>query len=124
MDGDRRSAAVGTLRRRAPPLHPDARHRSDERLGIRVLRRVEHRLRRPLLHNAAVAQNDDVVGDLAHDGEVVTDEEIAEAQLLSQVHEEVQRSEEHTSALQLLMRISYAVCCLKEDNNWPRQDML
>src|SRR3546814_9594154 len=113
MDGERRSAAVGTLRRRAPPLHPDARHRSDERLGIRVLRRVEHRLRRPLLHNAAVAQNDDVVGDLAHDGEVVTDEEIAEAQLLSQVHDEVQhlrlRSDEHTSELQSLMRPTYAV---------------
>src|SRR3546814_7252392 len=106
MDGDRRSAAVGTLRRRAPPLHPDARHRSDERLGIRVLRRVEHRLRRPLLHNAAVAQNDDVVGDLAHDGEVVTDEEI--------------RSEEHTYELQSLMRISYAVFCLKKKKTTNR----
>src|SRR3546814_10894009 len=29
----------------------------------------------------------------------------------------VQRSEEHTSALQSLMRISYAVFCLKNTNN-------
>src|SRR3546814_3892198 len=28
----------------------------------------------------------------------------------------VQRSEEHTSELQSLMRISYAVCCLKKKN--------
>src|SRR3546814_6412049 len=28
-----------------------------------------------------------------------------------------QRSEEHTSELQSLMRISYAVCCLKKTNN-------
>src|SRR3546814_4557284 len=30
---------------------------------------------------------------------------------------ETQRSEEHTSALQSLMRISYAVLCLKKENN-------
>src|SRR3546814_10605390 len=29
------------------------------------------------------------------------------------------RSEEHTSELQSLMRISYAVFCLKKKNNWP-----
>src|SRR3546814_6608498 len=31
----------------------------------------------------------------------------------------VQRSEEHTSELQSLMRISYAVFCLKKKNNTP-----
>src|SRR3546814_3355171 len=31
--------------------------------------------------------------------------------------EEMQRSEEHTSELQSLMRISYAVFCLKKTNN-------
>src|SRR3546814_5763532 len=30
------------------------------------------------------------------------------------------RSEEHTSELQSLMRISYAVCCLKKKNTIPR----
>src|SRR3546814_1869227 len=29
----------------------------------------------------------------------------------------IERSEEHTSELQSLMRISYAVCCLKKNNN-------
>src|SRR3546814_1058076 len=33
------------------------------------------------------------------------------------------RSEEHTSALQSLMRISYAVFCLNKKNNEPRIDI-
>src|SRR3546814_3669205 len=32
--------------------------------------------------------------------------------------EDVARSEEHTSELQSLMRISYAVFCLKKTNDW------
>src|SRR3546814_2874108 len=38
-------------------------------------------------------------------------------QLSGQVQQ--QRSEEHTSELQSLMRLSYAVCCLKKKNNTP-----
>src|SRR3546814_2274270 len=34
---------------------------------------------------------------------------------------EVARSEEHTSELQSLMRISYAVFCLKKNNKTPQQ---
>src|SRR3546814_3884462 len=37
--------------------------------------------------------------------------------LLALLIEEVHRSEEHTSELQSLMRISYAVFCLKKKNN-------
>src|SRR3546814_17265244 len=88
MDGDRRSAAVGTLRSRTPPLHPDARHRSDERLGIRLMRRVQHRLRPPLLPHAPVAQNDDVAVALPHQAAAVTDEATAGAHLLLQATEE------------------------------------
>src|SRR3546814_8857019 len=33
------------------------------------------------------------------------------------------RSEEHTSELQSLMRISYAVFCLKKKNNYPNYDI-
>src|SRR3546814_2439649 len=33
------------------------------------------------------------------------------------IHQELSRSEEHTSELQSLMRISYAVFCLKKKNN-------
>src|SRR3546814_3321574 len=36
------------------------------------------------------------------------------------VHKIHLRSEEHTSELQSLMRISYAVFCLKQKNNKPR----
>src|SRR3546814_10845530 len=35
--------------------------------------------------------------------------------------ERAARSEEHTSELQSLMRISYAVCCLKKNNNTPNK---
>src|SRR3546814_7438835 len=35
-------------------------------------------------------------------------------------HEQGQRSEEHTSELQSLMRISYAVFCLKKTKQTPR----
>src|SRR3546814_5957388 len=52
------------------------------------------------------------------------DEEIAELQAADKVADELAalkaaqgRSEEHTSELQSLMRISYAVFCLKKKNN-------
>src|SRR3546814_9523512 len=37
--------------------------------------------------------------------------------LLNRILERMERSEEHTSELQSLMRISYAVFCLKKKNN-------
>src|SRR3546814_9725137 len=40
-------------------------------------------------------------------------------QVLGEVHDFVIRSEEHTSELQSLMRISYAVFCLKKKNKSP-----
>src|SRR3546814_6920320 len=40
-----------------------------------------------------------------------------EAEAQSQKHDGVGRSEEHTSELQSLMRISYAVFCLKKKKN-------
>src|SRR3546814_4106621 len=41
----------------------------------------------------------------------------APAQLSASVLAFIERSEEHTSELQSLMRISYAVFCLKKNNN-------
>src|SRR3546814_3630874 len=41
----------------------------------------------------------------------------ATAEAISGIFTEVVRSEEHTSELQSLMRISYAVFCLKKKNN-------
>ena len=43
----------------------------EERLRVRVFRRLEHRLGRPPLADFAVAHHDDVVGDLADDGQVM-----------------------------------------------------
>src|SRR3546814_5577897 len=46
----------------------------------------------------------------------------AEIGLDSQVEYKILRSEEHTSELQSLMRISYAVFCLKQTNNIHRNE--
>src|SRR3546814_2783240 len=48
--------------------------------------------------------------------------EIAEAAGAVVRTERMQRSEEHTSELQSLMRISYAVFCLKKKKNKQRQE--
>src|SRR3546814_2135218 len=50
-------------------------------------------------------------------GEVEDGEEFPE---LPQVESRLERSEEHTSELQSLMRISYAVFCLKKKKNTSR----
>src|SRR3546814_1251739 len=41
------------------------------------------------------------------------------AKLIGSDEDRIVRSEEHTSELQSLMRISYAVFCLKKKNNQP-----
>src|SRR3546814_3502809 len=57
-------------------------------------------------------------GELRHDGAQVADQRhIARAVLAERFRIEFDRSEEHTSELQSLMRISYAVFCLKNKNN-------
>src|SRR3546814_6756950 len=45
------------------------------------------------------------------------------AQISSNEAERTPRSEEHTSELQSLMRISYAVFCLKQHNKINKQDI-
>src|SRR3546814_3129861 len=54
----------------------------------------------------------DIYGQVARTGEAVRFEDAAEA--LGGYWYDVYRSEEHTSELQSLMRISYAVFCLKK----------
>src|SRR3546814_6778637 len=63
-----------------------------------------------------------------HDRGVVAAAELAAdfgqragGELLGEVHGDLARSEEHTSELQSLMRISYAVFCLKKKNKKKRQ---
>src|SRR3546814_6895920 len=66
------------------------------------------------LDSKAVAQGiDDAIGKKE---QKLTDEELMEAFSYLQTRAE-ERSEEHTSELQSLMRISYAVFCLKKKKN-------
>jgi hypothetical protein len=51
-------------------------------------RRSENLLRRSLLHDAAVTHDEDAVGDLADDGEVMRDEEHGETMLAAEAFEQ------------------------------------
>src|SRR3546814_2644934 len=64
---------------------------------------------------------DDILGVM--DRLIATDEEIAAAQEQQNIEALFKdRSEEHTSELQSLMRISYAVFCLKKKKNKNTQE--
>src|SRR3546814_6445362 len=75
--------------------------------------------------DAVLAQ--DVRDLVAFDGVVEGGDLVTE--LLGHIHDDghlvgAVRSEEHTSELQSLMRISYAVFCLKKKNNKPERKIL
>ena len=61
--------------------------RAEELARVVVLRCGEDLMRRSLLHDAAVAHDEDAVGNLADDGEVVRDEEHGEAVLAVETFE-------------------------------------
>src|SRR3546814_8441915 len=69
------------------------------------------RLRAPAILSGVETQ--DAADDQHRDGEIGIP---AESQLVQEI---VHRSEEHTSELQSLMRISYAVFCLKKKKPTP-----
>src|SRR3546814_10172931 len=60
---------------------------------------------------AAIARGDEPLGAPRHLGDIVVPE------MFEECVERRHRSEEHTSELQSLMRISYAVFCLKKKTN-------
>src|SRR3546814_10282767 len=62
----------------------------------------------------AVLRIDDVLGDVAAVELLLVDELLLDA-LLTHPLQDARRSEEHTSELQSLMRISYAFFCLKKN---------
>ena len=66
---------------RSPLAAVDRRHGREQRLGVRVMRAVEHDVRRAELHQPAEVEHGDPVGDVAHDAEVVGDEEVRDALL-------------------------------------------
>src|SRR3546814_6251171 len=57
------------------------------------------------------------LSQLSHDDSRLHDAVKAGSETLDEVKSLTERSEEHTSELQSLMRISYAVFCLKKKNN-------
>jgi hypothetical protein len=82
----RKSSITG--RRFGAPV--EARAAGEQRLGVRMLRVLEDLAHRALLLDHAVLHHDDVVRDLAHDAEVVGDEEHRHVVLLLQLREQVE----------------------------------
>src|SRR3546814_1346875 len=72
--------------------------------AIEIVKRAIETLGAPIYVRHEVVHNRYVVDDLKQRGAIFVEE----------LHEVPDRSEEHTSELQSLMRISYAVFCLKK----------
>src|SRR3546814_14174167 len=93
-------------------------------LGVRVRVLLEgRRLLRVVLEHLSGLVGLGARGQFLQPGAQVVGVVLGEAdarvvvQVVEQVEQRVVRSEEHTSELQSLMRISYAVFCLKKKNN-------
>jgi len=69
----------------APP-----RNRRQQRLGVRVHRRVEHRLGRAGLDEFAEIHHGDAVTDVLDDREVVADEQVRQPEVLLEVSQQVE----------------------------------
>ena len=80
MDADALAAVGRTQRRR----------RADQRLRVRVQRPREDAALVPVFHRAAQVHHHHLVGHMLHHRQVVGDEHVAGAELLLQVHEQVE----------------------------------
>ncbi len=76
-------------RQRQRDIGVDLGDRGDEGRRIRMARRAEHALGRPLLDDPAEIHHRDPVAEPAHDGEIVRDEDQRQADSFFQVEEEV-----------------------------------
>ena len=93
-------AAGGRVERRGQlPRQHDAvalarrvrvRRGREKRLGIGVLRIIKDRITRASLNRAAEIHHDHFIGDVAHHGQVMADEQISEVVLLLKVGQQVQ----------------------------------
>src|SRR3546814_20900717 len=92
----------------------------------RAERRRQRRRHRPPVHQIAAVPDDDAgIGIEGREGDVIIvavahDAGIGMIAGENGIEEGAVRSEEHTSELQSLMRISYAVFCLKTKNTTIR----
>src|SRR5688572_1905549 len=68
----------------------ETRHLLEQRLGIRVVRPREDLLGARRFDDAAKVHDDHPVGEMLHHAEVVADEEVGEAEIAAQLHEEIE----------------------------------
>src|SRR3546814_7243319 len=95
--------------------HPVARDLGSSHLGFREVAAVQHLRRQELAHR-------DLVGGAVPGAEERDAGMLVGRQLDPPAFDRVPRSEEHTSELQSLMRISYAVFCLTKKNKEDRSN--
>src|SRR3546814_8979371 len=101
---------------------PPRSTRTDTLFPYTTLFRSDHTRRRLDQHRIAIAEEAIALGDgMAirghHPFMTAVRADQHQQRALGQMEIGQQRSEEHTSELQSLMRISYAVFCLKKKNN-------
>ncbi len=68
----------------------DARHRRQQRLGVRVMRPVEHVVGLADLHDPPEVHHRDAIGEVTHHTEIVADEQVAGALLGLQLGQQVE----------------------------------
>ena len=76
-------------------LEVEPRDGAEQRLGVRVVRRVEHVRRRPDLDELGEVHDADAVGDVAHHRQVVADEHVGRLLLGLQLHQQVEDARLH-----------------------------
>src|SRR3546814_3650231 len=109
----------GDLRRRLLAEASQDIHADDERDAgdaEQRARQLQWRERLMARHQQRDEEHEDRGGGVQHAGEPAVDVELAPGQ------QRPGRSEEHTSELQSLMRISYAVFCLKKKKNTQNEN--
>ena len=80
-----RGTSVGRCKRAC-----EIRRRFDERSRVRVARCVEDRSCLPFLHDTAILHHEDPLGDCPHHGEIVGDEQVANAKFLVELGQQSQ----------------------------------
>ena len=63
--------------------------RREQRLGVRVLRRLEELVTWSLLYDASEVHHADLIAEVTHDGEVMGDEEVGQVEALLELSQEV-----------------------------------
>ncbi len=85
---DQRAGLVVDRAHRHQPfarLHVEMRHRAEQRLQVRVRGPLEQRLHGAALHDLALVEDDDLVGDVGHHAEIVGDDQHGHLELGLQV---------------------------------------